>query len=96
MNLDAYLSAPGAPSTVELAAEIGCNPDQIRQWRHAYGDRKPRPDTCALIEVATKGAVTCEDLRPDLRWSRIKDKTWVWHQAGRPVHEVAPITEAVR
>jgi DNA-binding transcriptional regulator YdaS (Cro superfamily) len=90
MNLNTYLSRPGAESTTELAAAMGVNPDQIRQWRYAHGGRLPSPERCADIERATEGMVTCEELRPGDRWTRIKDASWPWHPKGRPVLEITP------
>lgn len=64
MDLDSYLSQPGVTAT-GLAAELGINPDQIRQWRHRYAARYPSPANCVAIERATNGLVTRRDLRPD-------------------------------
>lgn len=66
MNLDQYLSSPGAMSPADLCrlARIK-NPDQLRQWRHGYGGRQPSALYCLAIERATQGAVTRRDLRPD-------------------------------
>ena len=44
---------------------------------------------CTQIERLTFGEVTCEMLRPDLNWRRVKDKTWGWHKDGRPLLDVA-------
>jgi DNA-binding transcriptional regulator YdaS (Cro superfamily) len=88
MDLHAYLSAAGAPSTVDLAARLEVNPDQLRQWRHGYANRKPSAEACVELERHTDGAVTCEELRPDLSWSRIPDKAWP-NKKGRPVLDFA-------
>jgi DNA-binding transcriptional regulator YdaS (Cro superfamily) len=85
MNLDQYLSRPGAESMSALARSLGLNADQVRQWRHAQDGRRPSPANCTAIEEATEGGVTCEELRPDLSWSRIADKAWPWSKKGRPV-----------
>lgn len=38
---------------------------------HEWFRRGQTPaDRCGLIETATSGAVTCEELRPDLNWQR--------------------------
>lgn len=84
MNLDAYLRQPGAPTATGLAGMLGCHPDQLRQWRHGYDSRKPPPAVCVEIERITAGAVTCDELRADLPWSRAADKKWP-NKAGRPV-----------
>ena len=45
-------------------------------------------DACPAIERATGGAVTCEELRPDVEWIRFEDPDWAWHPAGRPLIDV--------
>lgn len=51
----------------------------------AHG-QKPRVGEalCPEIERASDGAVTCESLRADVDWVRIKDATWP-HPKGRPL-----------
>lgn len=88
MNLDKYLSRPGAESMSSLARELGINADQLRQWRHGHEGRRPNPENCTAIERATYGLVTCEELRPDLPWLRVKDQHWP-HPKGRPLLDVA-------
>ncbi len=89
MTLDQYLNSPGALTVAQLRAAIGVKSDaQIRQWRYGYAGRQPCPAYCAAIERATLGAVVCEDLRPDLAWTRIKDRTWPG-RLGRPLHDVS-------
>lgn len=71
MNLNEYLSSEGALSVSQLRERIGVKSDaQIRQWQHGYADRRPSPEYCVAIEVATGGKVTRRDLRPD-DWMRI-------------------------
>lgn len=71
MNLNDYLSQPGALSVAELRIAAGVKSDaQIRQWRHGYADRIPGPENCVAIERATAGAVMRWDLRPE-DWHRI-------------------------
>nr|CUV53891.1 conserved protein of unknown function [Ralstonia solanacearum] len=71
MNLDQYLSSEGAPSVAQLR---GCmlrlgysvkSDAQIRQWRHGYAGRRPDPENCVGLELATGGAVTRKAMRPD-------------------------------
>ena len=85
MDLNEYLLRPGAESMSAFARDLGLNADQVRQWRHGLDGRRPNGDNCTAIEAATKGLVTCEELRPDLPWARIADKTWGAHPKGRPV-----------
>lgn len=90
MKLHDYLKSPGALTVAQLREAIGArNDDQVRQWQHGYAGRLPSPENCAAIERATEGAVTCEELRPDDAWTRIKDRAWPWHPKGRPVLDVA-------
>jgi DNA-binding transcriptional regulator YdaS (Cro superfamily) len=81
MNLDAYLSQPGAPSMAALARDLGLHPDQVRQWRHGHDKRQPRPENCTAIERVTDRAVMRWDLRPD-DWHRIWPE--LIGQAGAP------------
>lgn len=69
-----------------LAVEIDAQPQLVWQW--ANGVRQVPAERCHEIERATEGAVTCEELRPDLEWARIADKSWPWHERGRPVLDV--------
>jgi DNA-binding transcriptional regulator YdaS (Cro superfamily) len=50
-----------------LAAVLGIRSPSISGWRRAGA---VPPDRCAEIERATGGAVTCEELRPDVPWIR--------------------------
>ena len=68
------------------ARELGLNEQYLYQLLTKRG-RAPL-ERCPAIEHALKGLVTCEDLRPDVTWSRIADPTWP-HPAGRPVIDVA-------
>lgn len=89
MNLNAYFSRRNAESMADFAQAIGLkSADQVRQWRYGYAGRKPAAETCALIECVSGGIVTCEELRPDLRWLRVPDKKWP-HRKGRPVLDVS-------
>lgn len=65
MDLDAFFKLPGAPSMVEFAVDCDCNPDQIRQWRHGYANRRPGPRMCVVIEAMSKRKVRRWDLHPE-------------------------------
>ena len=89
MNLDQYLSSQGAPSVPQLRARMLAlgyhvkSDAQIRQWRHAYGGRRPDAENCVGLELATDGAVTRKDLRPD-------DWHLIWPElAEHPVDKTA-------
>lgn len=69
MNLDQYLHQPGL-SARRLADEIGVPAPLISQWRR--GVRPVPAERCPAIERATGGAVTCEELRPDVDWAYLR------------------------
>lgn len=70
MDLDAFLKQEDSPKPAALAKRIGVSNDQLRQWRFAYGNRRPSPSKCVDIEVASQMSVRRWDLRPD-DWHRI-------------------------
>ena len=77
-----------------LAAKIGATQQEVWNWLN--GQRDIPPSRCPSIERATDGRVTCEELRPDVRWHRIPDPAWP-HPGGRPLLDVAaPLKEAAR
>jgi DNA-binding transcriptional regulator YdaS (Cro superfamily) len=90
MDLRTYLAERG--SQTRLATAIEAQPQLVWQWAQADGRRQVPADRCPAIERATDGAVTCEELRPDLRWQRMADKAWTWHPLGRPLLDVAAET----
>lgn len=74
---------------IALAAEIGINEQYLYQC--FTGRRQTPAERCPDIERATKGSVTCEQLRPDVSWQRVRDKAWP-HPKGRPCIDVAAPT----
>lgn len=70
MDLNSYLS--GAAKASELARTIGVTPVMVSQWK--LGIRQVPAERCPDIERATNGAVTCEELRPDLavQWAYLR------------------------
>ncbi|WP_083438206.1 transcriptional regulator [Caldimonas brevitalea] len=73
-------------SGVELASVLDRSPQFVSQLRK--GERPVPQDLCPLIEKATKGEVTCEQLLGNVQWYRVRDKSWP-HPAGRPLVDVA-------
>lgn len=73
-------------SQAKLATVLDLTPPVINQW--LKGTRPMPPDRCPAIERATEGCVTCEELRPDVRWQRVPDPEWP-HLGGRPCIDVA-------
>lgn len=81
------LRLAGGPS--RLARELGVSAQAVCFWRD--GKRRLPPEACAGIERTTDGMIACEALRPDLRWLRIADASWRWHEDGRPLVEVTQV-----
>lgn len=69
MKLDTYLKRHGAGA--ELARYLKVNHVMVSQWR--YGIKQVPAERCPDIEAATQGALTCEDLRPDVNWSVLRN-----------------------
>lgn len=81
MDLLTYTTRPGMSATA-LAAALEVPPVLILQWR---GGSRPVPiPRCPAIERETAGEVTCEELRPDVTWTRVRDRRWP-HPQGRPL-----------
>jgi DNA-binding transcriptional regulator YdaS (Cro superfamily) len=78
--------AISASDRVAAAAAIGVNEQYLYQ---CLTRRRPTPaDRCPAIELHLYPRVTCESLRPDVRWQRVADESWP-HPAGRPCIDVA-------
>lgn len=83
MDLDTYLSQPGAPTVSQLRERMRAHgyavksDAQIRQWRHSYAGRKPDPENSVGIELATEGAVLRTVFYPDdwhLIWPELQNE----------------------
>ena len=85
MNLSTYVDEERGRQT-SLGAAVKAHPQTVWQW--ARGARRVPRSKCAAVEAASKGAVTVEELRPDLPWARIPDLSWP-HPEGRPVVDEA-------
>ena len=59
-------------SMSELARRINVKTPTVHQW--VIGKRPVPSERCSEIERATDGAVTCEELRPDLaeHWAYLR------------------------
>ncbi len=79
--MSTLIATLGGPTAV--ARMLGIKPPSVIGWN----GRVP-PDRCPTIERATAGKVTCEELRPDVRWQRLPDPAWP-HPQGRPCIDVA-------
>lgn len=69
MNLKIYTDQRRGLAT-QLGKELGVNASLISQW--ANGIRPIPAERCPEIEKATSGAVTCEELRPDVDWAYLR------------------------
>ena len=67
MNLSKYLENKSAS---DLAASVGISNAYLSQIKN--GVRKASPQICISIERETKGAIRCEDLRPDVDWAYLR------------------------
>jgi len=66
---------------VQLARSLGVDESLICLWVH--NKRRITVKRCYQIEEVTRGVLTCEMLRPDLRWVR-------WEYNKKIVHEPNP------
>lgn len=66
-----------------IAMSCGVTAPAVRHWSN--GTRQTPIEKCHVLERATNGAVTCEEQRPDLAWTRVD---------GRPLLD--PSATAVR
>ncbi|WP_224099611.1 helix-turn-helix domain-containing protein [Paraburkholderia caribensis] len=86
MDLDQYLSMPGAPTVAQLRqrmCDLGYpvkSDAQIRQWRRRFNGRKPDPRNSVGIEKATEGKVSRITFYPD-------DWQTVWPELAEVQHE---------
>lgn len=58
----------------KMASVLGVKPPTVSQWMAASPKyARPIPGRfCPVIERATLGAVTCEELRPDFDWAYLR------------------------
>lgn len=68
MNLEAYIADPERKAA--LVADLRMSPIYLWQLATSWQGRRPSPELSARIERATGGAVRCEELRPDIPWTR--------------------------
>jgi len=69
MNLYDYTSRERGDQAI-LAKVLGIPQQLLNQW--SKGHRRVPAERCPAIERATGGAVTCEELRPDVDWQFIR------------------------
>jgi DNA-binding transcriptional regulator YdaS (Cro superfamily) len=66
MDLHDYLRS-SRTAQADFGRLVGVSQGRVSQWLR--GDTIPL-SACRLIERATAGAVRCQDLRPDVIWTR--------------------------
>jgi DNA-binding transcriptional regulator YdaS (Cro superfamily) len=71
MNLSSYLSGQGVTQR-DMASRLGVTPSLIWQW--ISGHRPVSAEQAIAIERETAGAVTCEELRPDVDWAYLRGR----------------------
>ena len=71
MSLQEYLKIHGQAARIKLAQELGTHVQQITNF--AYGYRRPNIQAALKINRLTGGAVTLEELRPDIDWCQMRD-----------------------
>ena len=71
MNLQTYFETKGRGSAISLAKAVGAFSSDMSSW--TQGKRPVPAERCPQIEAATGGLVRCEDLRPDVQWSVLRN-----------------------
>lgn len=79
--MTSLISRLGGPTAVANA--LGIKAPSVIGW-----NGRPPAERCPDIERAFPGVVTCEEMRPDVKWHRVSDKAWP-HPDGRPTIDVA-------
>lgn len=81
MNLLPFVDAfPGGRAA--FCEGVGTYGSDLSRW--VNGVVQVPAAKCPVIERVSKGKVTCEELRPDIKWVRLADGKWPWHRKGRP------------
>lgn len=61
------------PEALTAFAEVvNSTPAYIKKVAYGFNDAKPGESLCIRIERATGGLVTCEEMRPDVDWSFLR------------------------
>jgi DNA-binding transcriptional regulator YdaS (Cro superfamily) len=86
---DALAKFGDSPTALAVAIGGSVKRQNIEHWMRS--GRVPA-EHCPGVERSVHGAVSCEALRPDLTWRRVRDKVWPWN-GGRPLLDLSQ-TEA--
>ena len=68
----------------ELAAHVGWPTSMVSKVK--LGRKQVPADKCPAIEEFTGGAVTCEEMRPDVKWHVLRN-------SARPIGGAEPFAE---
>jgi len=70
MNLREYIKPLKKSERERFASRCGTSLGQIKQV--AYGHRRASPSLSVSIERESGGAVSCEEMRPDIDWAYLR------------------------
>ncbi|WP_430445513.1 MAG: transcriptional regulator [Pseudomonas piscis] len=70
MSLHTYMKSLDKLQVEDLASRCKTTMGQLKQI--AYGNRRASGGLAVNLERETKGAVTCEELRPDIDWAYLR------------------------
>lgn len=68
-----------------MAKLLNVKPPTVSQWVHLV--KQIPAERCPEIEKAVNGAVTCEELRPDVDWAYLRSSAPKAEAAGIVIHE---------
>jgi hypothetical protein len=72
LNLQTYFKKNGRGYLTVFASSINAFTSDVSNWSN--GIRPVPAERCPVIEQATNGLVTCEELRPDIPWGVLRNK----------------------
>lgn len=87
MLLAEYIKNQDRGTQARMAEAIKAHAPDVSNWVNDPARQIP-PAKCVAIERFTSGTVTVEELRPDLRWVRVRRKLWP-HPSGYPTLDVS-------
>lgn len=87
--VERFIKHANVGSQDKAAELLGVKQPTVSEWLREI---RPVPhETCADMERISGGDIQAELIRHDARWLRVKDRTWKWHPAGKPVLDVARV-----
>ena len=73
MQLKEFFEKSKRGKMERLSEAVGVAQPVVSLWTH--GKRKVPAEHCPEIENFTEGKVTCEELRPDVNWSILRNSS---------------------